>query len=178
METTNFIEPVNESASPKRPKMLMVLCILSFICCGLGLLGGIYNIIQNRPEAMAENIEKLRQVMPEMADRLEQNMIEAQENVYMQIVPYLNFVYLLISFMGIFMMWKLNRKGYLVYLAGELLPYVGFIVAAKPMLAMMGGGGMMANVGLISTIFMVVFDLLFIILYRVALKKIDEPILS
>ncbi len=74
---------------PKHPQLLTVICILSFIMCGLGLIGGVWQIIQNTPEHMAESIEKMRSFSPEMADKMEENVANMQDNVYMQISPYL-----------------------------------------------------------------------------------------
>lgn len=157
---------------PKRPQLLTVICILGFIMCGLGLIGGIWGIIQNTPENMAESIEQMRNFSPEMADKMEENMINMQENVYMQVSPYLNFAYLLLSFMGILMMWKLQKKGFYIYLAGELLPYLGFIVAGKETMAMMGsaGGGVGQIAGTVMLVLMLVFDIAFMVMYAVNLK--------
>ena len=159
---------------PKRPQLLTVICILSFIMCGLGLIGGVWNIIQNTPENMAESIDKMRSFSPEMADKMEENMA-AQDNVYMQISPYLNFVYILLSFMGALMMWKLQKKGFYIYLAGEILPYLGFIVAGKETMAMMGGpgGGSGQMAGMVVVGLMLLFDVAFVIMYAVNLKKMN-----
>lgn len=175
METTQDTSAFDAAMQgPKRPQFLTVICILSFVWCGLSFLGNTWGIITNTPEKMQENIEKMRTVYPEMADEMEQQMIENQENVYMQVSPYLTYVYILLSFLGVLMMWKLNKKGFYIYLAGELLPYLGFIIAGKQMMAMMSGGGMMKSIGLISTILMVVFDAAFIIMYSVNLKHMNE----
>ena len=160
---------------PKRPQLLTVICILSFIMCGLGLIGGVWSIIQNTPENMAESIEKMRSFSPEMADKMEQQMVDAQDNTYMQISPYLNFVYLLLSFMGTLMLWKLQKKGFYIYLAGELLPYLGFIVAGKETMAMMGSAGGSAGeiAGVVMIGLMLLFDAAFIIMYAVNLKRMN-----
>ena len=175
METTidnSFEQAMQE---PKRPQLLTVICILSFIMCGLGLLGGIWNIIQNTPENMAEGIDKMRQFSPEMADKMEENMIAMQDSTYIQISPYLNLIYALLSFVGVLMMWKLQKKGFYIYLAGELLPYIGFIVAGKESMAAMdmagGGAGKMAGVVIVGL--MLVFDAAFVIMYAVNLKKMN-----
>lgn len=161
---------------PKRPQLLTVICILSFIMCGIGLLGGIYNIIQNTPEKMAESVEQVRQFSPEMADKMEESFLAMQESTYIQISPYLNLVYALVSFLGVLMMWKLQKKGFYLYLAGELLPYLGFIVAAKESMAamdMMGGGGAGQMAGIVMVGLMLLFDAAFIIMYAVNLKKMS-----
>jgi hypothetical protein len=168
----SFAEAMQE---PKRPQLLTVICILSFIMCGLGLIGGVWSIIQNTPEHMAESIDKMRSFSPEMADKMEENMVSMQDNVYMQISPYLNFVYILLSFMGALMMWKLQKKGFYLYLAGELLPYLGFLVAGKETMAMMGSAGGSAGqmAGTVVVVLMLLFDAAFIIMYAVNLKKMN-----
>jgi hypothetical protein len=157
---------------PKRPQFLTVICVLSFIMCGLGLVSGVWSIIQNTPEHMAESIEQMRKFSPEMADKLEEQMIAMQDSTFMQISPYLNFVYLLLSFLGILMMWKLQKKGFFLYIAGEVLPYLGFLVAGKQTMAMMGsaGGGAAEVAGVVMVVLMVIFDAAFIIMYAVNLK--------
>ena len=91
METpieTTFSEEMME---PKRPQFLTVICVLSFIWCGLSVVMGIWSIIQNTPERMAENIEQMRAVSPQMAEQMEEQMIAMQESTYAQVAPYLNF---------------------------------------------------------------------------------------
>lgn len=165
-----------EMMEPKRPQFLTVICVLSFIMCGLSLLGGIWGIIRNTPENMAESIEQMRAVSPQMADQMEQQMTEMQESTYAQISPYLNFIYILLSFLGVMMMWKLKKKGFYVYLAGELLPYVGLLLAGKQAMAMMGaaGGGMAQTMGIVIMVFMLVFDAAFIVMYALNLKHMNE----
>ncbi len=159
---------------PKRPQLLTVICILTFIWCGLSFIGGVWSIIQNTPENMAENIEQMRQFSPEMADQMEENMVSMQDNVYMQISPYLNFVYILLSFLGAFMMWKLQKKGFYIYLVGELLPYIGFLVAGKETMAMMGSGGGAGQIaGTVMIVLMLLFDAVFVVMYGVNLKKMN-----
>ncbi len=174
METTNDFTTV--VPAKKRPDFLSVICILSFIGCGIAFLGGIYGIIQNTPENMAKNIEQVRAFNPAMADQLEENMIAMQDNVYMQISPYLNFVYLLLSFLGVLMMWKLNKKGFYLYLAGELLPYIPMLVMGKQTMSMMGsmGGGGAQAIGLVVLVCMLVFDIVFIAMYGVNLKHMKQ----
>lgn len=176
METTQDISAFeNAMQEPKRPQFLTVICILSFVWCGLSFLLGIWGIIQNTPEHMQESIEQVRNFKPEMADQMEQQMIENQESVYMQISPYLGLVYTLLSFLGVFMMWKLNKTGFYIYLLGELTFYIGFLFAAKSTMAMLGGGGMMMkSMGLIVLASMIVFDAAFIIMYGLNLKHMNN----
>ncbi|MGZ3932871.1 MAG: hypothetical protein ACXVPQ_05230 [Bacteroidia bacterium] len=170
METTFDSNDPFQPAQPARPQFLTVICILSFVGCALMFIIGIYGILTRTPEKMQESIEQIRQFKPEMADHFEQQMIEMQENPYMRVSQYLSLLYILLSFLGVLMMWKLNRNGFFLYLAGELLFYVGFFVAAKPMMSAMDGGGMMPGLGPIMVGLIAIFDLVFIIMYAVNLK--------
>jgi hypothetical protein len=172
MEATTDNQNMGEILAPKRPQFLTVLCVLSFIMCGFGLLSGIYGIIKNTPENMQESIERVREMSPEMADTMEQQMIAMQESTYGQISPYLNFVWLLLSFLGVFMMWKLQKKGFYIYIAGELLPYIAMLAGGKEAMAMMGGmgGGMIQGAVMIMMILMFIFDAAFIVMYGMNLK--------
>lgn len=176
METPVENTFTTDMMEPKRPQLLTVICVLTFIMCGLTFLGGIWNIFQSSPEKMAESIEQMRAVSPEMADQMEQQLIEMQESTYAQVAPYINFIYILLSFLGAFMMWKLKKKGFYIYLVGELLPYVGLIFSGKQAMAMMGsaGGGMAQAAGIAIMVFMVIFDAAFIIMYAVNLKHMNE----
>ena len=91
----------NPFEEPKRSQFLTVLCILSFIMCGLGLLSGIWGIYQSTPEAMQKNVEQVRAVNEEMADQMEDQMIEMQSNSFSKVTPYLGLVYTLASFLGV-----------------------------------------------------------------------------
>lgn len=165
-----------EVMGPKRPQFLTVICVLSFIMCGLSFLGGVWSLIQNTPDKMAESIEQMRAVSPQMAEQMENQMMEMQESTYAQISPYLNFVFILLSFLGAFMMWKLKKKGFYVYLAGELLPYVGLIFSGKQAIAMMGaaGGGVAQTAGVIIFVFMFIFDAAFFVMYGMNLKHMND----
>src|ERR1044071_7162608 len=101
METqtdNSFAEAMSE---PKRPQMLKVICILSFIMCAFGFITGVWNIIQNTPEHLRESAEQVRGFNPEVADKMELQADAMEESTYMQIAPYLNFVYMLLSFLGV-----------------------------------------------------------------------------
>ena len=85
----NLILENNPIEQPKRSQFLKVLCILSFIMCGLGFLSGIWGIYQSTPEAMQKNIEQIKSFNPEMADTMEDQMIEMQSKPFNKIAPYL-----------------------------------------------------------------------------------------
>lgn len=176
METPIESSFSTEMMEPKRPQFLTVICVLSFIMCGLSFLGGVWSIIKNTPENMAESIEQMRTISPQMADQMETQMLEMQESIYAQVAPYINFIYILLSFLGVMMMWKQKKKGFYVYLAGEVLPYIGLIFSGKQAMAMMGsaGGGMAQTAGLVIMVFMFLFDVAFIVMYGLNLKHMND----
>jgi len=162
----------NPFSKPVRSELLKVLCILSFVMCGINLIIGIMNIYQSSPEVMAKNIEQIRNIKPEMADQMENQMIAMQDNNYAKVAPYLNFVYILISFLSVMMMWNFNKIGFYIYSIAEILPYTAFIFLGKNSMNMMAGAGeSMAMVGMVAMVFMVIIDLVFVALYSKCLKE-------
>jgi hypothetical protein len=171
----NIVLDENNVEQPKRSQFLKVLCILSFVMCGLSFLSGIWGIYQSTPEAMQKNIEQVRSVNPEMADQMENQLIEMQDNAYSKIAPYLALVYTLLSFLGVMMMWNLVKKGFYIYAIAEILPYTGFVLMGKNSLSMMGPpGGSGAAIAMGVMIFMVIIDLVFVALYAKNLKEMTK----
>jgi len=170
-ENSEYLQPI-PNASPKRSSFLKVLCILSFVMCGLSFLFGIVGVFQSTPEAMQKNIEQIRLVNPEMADQMENQMIEMDANPYTKVAPYLGLVYTLLSFMGVLLMWNLSKKGFYLYAIAEILPYTSFIFMGKNSLSMMGPPGTNNSVvAMIVVVMMVVIDVVFVSLYA---KKLNE----
>lgn len=171
----NILLENNPIEKPKRSQFLQVLCILSFIMCGISVLSGVWGIYQSTPEAMQKNVEQLRVVNPEMADQMENQMIEMQDSAYGKISPYLALVYTLISFLGVMMMWNQVKKGFYIYAIAEILPYTGFIFMGKNSLSMMGPpGGNSAIIGMVVMILMIIIDLVFVALYAKNLKEMTK----
>jgi hypothetical protein len=160
-----------QSQAPKRPQFLTVLCVLSFIMCGLGLLGGIYNLVSRTPEKMAEGVEKMREFSPEMADQMEQQMIAMQDSSWMKVEPYLNLIFVLVSLLGVIMMWNLNKKGFYIYIVGELWAYIALLIGGKAAMDMMGSmGGMVQGAAMMMMVLMFILDAAFIVMYAMNLK--------
>lgn len=171
----NLILEENSSGSPKRSQFLKVLCILSFIMCGISILSGIWGIYQSTPEAMQKNVDQIRSFNPEMADQMENQFIEMQNNPFNKIAPYLGFVYTLLSFLGVLLMWNLNKKGFYIYAIAEILPYTSFIFMGKNSLSMMGPtGASNTAIAMGVLIFMVVIDVVFVTLYVKTLKEMKN----
>lgn len=165
METIQFQEP------KKRSDFLRILCILSFTMCAVGVVSGIFNLYQTQPEVMQKSIDQIRTVDEAMADQMENQMIAMENNAFMKIYPYLNFVFILLSFVSVLMMWNFKRMGFYIYAIAEILPYSSFIFIDKDMMKVPGmpGGAMMA--GMVA---MIVLDVLFVVLYSRNLPEMDQ----
>lgn len=163
--TIQFQEP------KKRSDFLRVLCILSFTMCAVGIVSGIFNLYQTQPEVMQKTIEQIKQVDEAMADQMENQMIAMENNAFMKIYPYLNFVFILLSFVGVFMMWNFKRMGFYIYSIAELLPYSSFIFMDKDMMKVPGMPGGAMTAGLVA---MIALDVLFVVLYSRNLPEMDQ----
>jgi|YNPMSStandDraft_1061717.scaffolds.fasta_scaffold00925_14 hypothetical protein len=159
----------------KRPVFITVLAILSFIGVGWQIISGFLTMaagavtsavtgagksFAERLESMEgmEGVEEMDQAMSGLseavsaADRLAQNATT---------LGIINIVAALVCLLGVIWMWNLKKKGFYVYVVGELTAPI-----ATLLLVGFGIGGMMATLGFIIPIVM-------IILYAVNLKHMS-----
>jgi hypothetical protein len=161
----------NELIKPKRTQLLTVLCVLTFCMCGFSIVSGIIGMVFNSTEMMQQNIENIREINPETADQMENQLIFMQENTYAKIAPYLALVYTLISFLGAVMIWNRNYNGLYIYSIAEILPYTGYLFMGKNSMSMMAGGMPgMESIMMIAIVLMVIIDVVFVALYHKGLK--------
>ena len=160
---------------PKRSQFLTILCILSFIMCGIKILTSVYSIYQNSPEAMQRSIEQVRAIDSQMADQMEANMEEMQNNAYLRLSPYLEIIYTLLSLAAVLLMWNLKKNGFYMYSIVEIIPYISlFFVSSKsvsiPGLSASAAASLMA----FGTVLMILIDLVFVFLYFRNLKEMTK----
>lgn len=165
---------------PTRPGFLKVLCILSFIGTGLGLVMGLFSwwtytaaaakLMEGMgdmgaalSDAAAESgVEGSADAGAAMGDAMNQSMAmlgmdPAKQATSALIVALLNIV----VFAGEFMMWKLKKTGFYIYTLGQVASIaVPFVIVGGLM------GGAMAIVGSI-------FAIAFIIMYGLNLKHMS-----
>ncbi|MBI2259798.1 MAG: hypothetical protein HYU67_12990 [Flavobacteriia bacterium] len=154
---------VNET--PKRPGFLTVLCILSFIAAGIGIISMIImSAAKGVVDAAGVNVgDKLNESMAnsgmdmntEGAQQLNQAMNEAS-TVFSW--PYIitAIVLILVGLWGVIKMWKLQKQGYYIYSATQV---VGVIV---PLIF-----------GVTFSTFSAVMAVVFIVLYGMNLKHMS-----
>ena len=156
------------NGAAKRPTLLTVICILSFIMGAIGLWSSYMTAFTDKPQ---RDLEKLHVQNQEMIDQMgdaspmiTQTMesgIAMQENVVAHAKPmgYGGLVISLVSVVGVWLMWNLKKNGFWLY----LLSAIGGLVIDFMYMT----GGLMANIGIG---FGILITAVFVILYGVNLK--------
>ncbi|MCC6371770.1 MAG: hypothetical protein IT236_12245 [Bacteroidia bacterium] len=161
---------------PKRPQFLSVLCILTWILSGIMLISTANNILNKpSPEEQAEQIEKMREKLPEAADSMEATFQKMDETPA-KVNTLISLIALALSSLGAAMMWQLKKTGFYVYLLGELLPYLGLVfvgTAAFDFMAIMFKMNVATIMGIAVGI-MLLFDGIFITMYAANLKHMKK----
>lgn len=125
MEQTN-----NGGETAKRPVFLTVLCILSFIAAGLGILGyitligamGMVSAVSSGMEGMEgmENMEGMEGLSSAMASAPSAGMTWAYIIV--------GFLTTIVSLFGVIKMWKLQKSGFMLYVGATVVSIIMSIV--------------------------------------------------
>ncbi len=159
MENENLIfnEP-NLASSPKRPQFITVLCILTFIGCGLGIIFSIYGYFSAKASAsMFDTMATNGGDASGMMVQFQESARKAVENALPNLV--IGIVCSLLCLFGAIQMWNLKKQGFYIYAIGEIIPPISaFILGAGGII-----GGSTAAFGLIIAI-------VWIVLYGVNLK--------
>jgi len=102
-----FIEP--QEQQPKRPELLTILCVLSFIGSGLGSFSNL--IITLSYSSIVEIYSSSGIDIPGMEE-----MLSGGRTFFT-----LSFIIQLLSFIGVLNMWKLNKIGFHIYSISQIL---------------------------------------------------------
>jgi len=160
-DTNQFHDQIFDDFTPKKkmPDMLNVLTILTFIGSGIGLISQIYSYA-----TVCDSITKLTDAMNKLGEdstmgRMMKDSIEVAYRSCDLKLPLLlmSIVCIALCVIGAIMMRKLNKKGFYVYLIGELVGPIGVMV----MIGM--SFGIMSIIGC-------VIPVVFLILYGTQLK--------
>jgi len=159
----------------KRPAFVTVLGILGFIGVGWAIVAGVIQMLAgmaytavsgglsdaaNKATEGLQNVQGMENVkgmegLNDLADSA--NKLLAHQTT----LGIVSIVAALISLLGIIWMWTLKKKGYYVYIIGEIAPIIATIALAGFSFA-----GAMAMIGMI-------FPILFIILWGLNLKHMS-----
>ena len=155
-------------ATPARPTLLTVICIISFIMGAFGLYSGITNLTMDPvaeraklEQTMSEQVATLGDNANEMTNRLMESAhaigVKGIENAKPMGIA--GIVLSLLSIFGVWLMWNLKKNGFWLY----LIATIGGL--ALPLIYLGGGMLAMASVGFVGF-----FSVIFVILYAVNLK--------
>ncbi len=169
MDNTTDTLNYDQNTKPKLPTGLNVLTILTFIGCAIQLIGSVYGYMtaQKNYEGMDDVIAKMNSdSMPAWAKSMmgdPEHFKELITKSYENRIPLvlLSLVAVALCFYGALQMRKLKKQGYLLYVIGEVLPFLTQALFI----------GVFVLSGF-AMIFGVCIALLFIILYTVQRKKL------
>lgn len=159
-----FDEPIIED---KLPVFLKVLCILTFVGCGLSLIGIIYNLAAGTNAQ--STIDKLQlQQGNEMIDGMVAGMkskITVMDK-WMKIQTYVSIANLALCLTGALLMWKRKKAGFYLYTLAQILLVavsIGYYTVIKDV-------PFLGITTLITQIIMIIFYGAFVIMYAANLK--------
>jgi uncharacterized integral membrane protein len=160
-DTNQFANQVFDEFQPKKkmPDMLNVLTILTFIGSGISIITSFWDYFKGC-DRINETIEAINKVGEDstMGKFMKSTLDIAYKSCEMKLpILIMGLVCAILCIVGAIMMRNLNKKGYFVYLIGE-------IVAPLAMMVLVG-----MNMGIIAVI-SIFFPVLFLILYGTQLK--------
>jgi len=154
-----------------RPTFITVLCILTFIGSGWGLIGGAIQYFSADKQALSMSITK-EQVATDiqkgdkndagtkMAEKMVNSMSGAFTAENLKKTGIASIVGALFCLVGAFLMWQLKKNGFYLYIAGTLIGVISPFV-------IYGTDNLMS---IISSVMVGFIGIVFIILYGVNLK--------
>lgn len=168
MEEYLDIEEANrgyQQQDGKIPVFLKVLCILTFVGAGMGILGSVYNILMN--DFTIRSLE-MQQNNPFGVFADYGQYIETLKK-WGVVAGCLNLLASALCLVGALMMWKLKKTGFFIYVAGQIIPFV-------VLYGLMGGapamGGPFAGFAMLGQVLGIIFPLAFVVMYSVNFKHL------
>jgi hypothetical protein len=154
--------------NPKqRPGLLTVLCILTFIGSGFGVLNNVMGMIMS-PIKNFLNPEFFEMVLEEVQDEPARQFVEQALEIGQKAIEHIfeislaQFLLYAASLTGAILMFQLKKTGFYIYATAQvLLLFVPAIFL---------GFNLFVNIGIL---FSSVFTILFIALYAINLKKMN-----
>ncbi len=158
-------------AATVRPTFITVLCILTFIGSGWGLIGGAIQYFSADKQALSMSITKEKVATDiqkgdkndagtQMAEKMMNSMGSAFTADNLKKTAIASVIGALLCLAGAFLMWQLKKNGFYLYIAGTLIGILSpFIIY--------GTNNFMS---IISSVMVGFVGIVFVILYGVNLK--------
>lgn len=153
----------NSGQTKKRPVFLTVLCILTFVGSGFGLLGAVVNIFTFKTlgSRTLSNLSNLPNSTP-FGDVDFEEMVK-----YSQYSNMMNILACILCIVGAILMFRLKKSGFYFYLVGAIIATAGAYIATQGF-----NTGMFASVGVASFIFALIINAAFVVMYGTNLKHL------
>jgi hypothetical protein len=158
-------------APASRPTFITVLCILTFIGSGWGLIGGAIQYFSAEKQALSMSITKEKastdieksgknDAGTQMAEKMVNSMTSAFTAENLKKTGIASIIGALFCLAGAFLMWQLKKNGFYLYIAGTLIGIISpFIIY--------GTNNFMS---IITSVMVGFVGIVFVILYGVNLK--------
>lgn len=152
-------------AGNQTPTFLKVLCILSWIASGLGVIGGLFGLVsasrplEDRVEELEEAIYQAEAVFGEDSMLVELSRMGLEAAPYALINTLIGIAVAILSGIFVYMMFKLKKTGFHLYSALHVL------MLFTPLLFVSPSGGLWLSMGINAF-----FTFLFVLLYGLNVK--------
>lgn len=154
---------MTDTAKPARPTLLTVLCILSFVFGGFGLISGLMGLAKDPQaeleEARAKMEESLAQAGGEapafLTNMLQDtiNMLEKQAANHMAITI-VGLICTVLSLYGVWQMWNLKKQGFTFYVLATVVSLISTMYFLGFSMTVLFGAGL---AGVISLVFILLY---------------------
>jgi len=163
MTPSDSIDPLSANPRPKRSDFLTLLCILTFLSCGISLIDSVTSYTQTEAVARTERIDRPRKVDPNakpeyFEDRSNSDDPMPGDPEVIRSLAGADFFYGILTLLGAVLMFFQRRVGFYVYIAGVL---VGLIAPIS-----------VIGISALQTSFGGLFSLIFVGLYAYCWKEL------
>jgi hypothetical protein len=135
------------------PSFLKVLCILTWVGSGIGLITGIIGLMAT------SSVSSL-----DYGNSTVNSALGAANTI-----QYVNLICVILCIVGAVMMWQLKKAGFFIYIVGELVPLIASLILLGGLSSVAGPfGGAMAAGAFIGAL----FPIAFIVMYALNLKHL------
>jgi hypothetical protein len=163
----DFLDESYQQPPVKRPMFLQVLCILTFVSCGLTFMTTIFSLLSAGYQK--QNFQQFNRMsqqhdLPEIAERMAR---AAEKTADWSILGnYLSLGNIALCLAGALLMWRLKKVGFFIYTFGQLLPFITLYGMYSIYQNVPFAGIFM----LIVSIFTVMISAAFVVMYGLNLK--------
>lgn len=154
-----------ENMPKKRPVFITVLCILTFVSCGLSFISALWRLaFGNDTKQSIEAMRSMQRFGDSTFDKMADSLEKLQE--WQVTADFLALGNVALCLAGALLMWKLKKSGFFIYVGGQVLPFISLF----GMYSVVQDVPFMGISFLIVSIVAAIFAIAFIIMYGINLK--------